>query len=311
MNALLDHLFETGKAFGISHGIENTDQFNNVVFMDDASVFGQDQAGSQILLDSIDEFRGWSNMQLNLGKTVVLDVDSGSGQRDPPKLTFKKVPIKVFPATDSCRHLGFWATANGDMTATQQRVMEKTRATLEVLTHHPLEANMALELFQSVAVSVFRFSAAYVQWTQQELDQLRSLWTRTYKRSEHLCDGTASDIYVFPKTWGGKERSTPDNIIAQALCDNLRRCLVHDDVAKNITTQELQQAKDTFMCSTLDDLNKEMSLWLWNQVSNNRWTRALKACNQIGVQPRWSLEGEEDDDNDDTPFIVLTETKFR
>ena len=30
MNALLEHLTHTGKAHGISHGIESTDQFNNM-----------------------------------------------------------------------------------------------------------------------------------------------------------------------------------------------------------------------------------------------------------------------------------------
>jgi hypothetical protein len=39
----------TGKALGISHGIEETEPFNNVAFMDEY----------------------WSNMRLNIGKTVV------------------------------------------------------------------------------------------------------------------------------------------------------------------------------------------------------------------------------------------------
>jgi hypothetical protein len=61
------------------------------------------------------------------------------------------------------------------MTVTKQRVFEKTREAIGVLTHHPLEAQRARDLFQSTVVSVFRFSAAQVQWTQSELDQLQSL----------------------------------------------------------------------------------------------------------------------------------------
>ena len=78
------------------------------------------------------------------------------------------------------------------------------------------------ELFQSMTVSVFRFSAAQVRWSQAELDQLQSLWTRAYKRAESLQNGTASDIFIFPKRWGGEELSTPINIIAQELCNNIR-----------------------------------------------------------------------------------------
>ena len=102
-------------------------------------------------------------------------------------------------------------------------------------------------LFQSMAVSVFRFSAAQVRWSQAELDQLQSLWLQAYKRAESLINGTANDVFIFPKKWGGEELSTPVNIIAQELCNNITRCLVHDDVAKSITIQELQRAKDEWM----------------------------------------------------------------
>ena len=78
--------------------------------MDDITTLAQDNPGSQILIDAIQEFEDWSNMRLNLGKTVVMDIDGGSGQQDPPTLTYKGRPVKTFQAEDSCRHLGFWAT---------------------------------------------------------------------------------------------------------------------------------------------------------------------------------------------------------
>jgi hypothetical protein len=70
---LLEHLTSTGKALGISHGMVGTEQFNNIAFMDDITTLAQDNAGSQTLLDAIQEFEDWSNMRLNLGKTVVMD----------------------------------------------------------------------------------------------------------------------------------------------------------------------------------------------------------------------------------------------
>ena len=56
INALLEHLTCTGQALGISHGIEETEQFNNVAFMDDVTVLTQDNAGAQTLLDATQEF---------------------------------------------------------------------------------------------------------------------------------------------------------------------------------------------------------------------------------------------------------------
>ena len=37
IHALLEHLTCTGQALGISHGIAETEQFNNVAFMDDVT----------------------------------------------------------------------------------------------------------------------------------------------------------------------------------------------------------------------------------------------------------------------------------
>ena len=184
INALLEHLTSTGKALGISHGMVGTEQFNNIAFMDDITTIAQDNTGSQILLNAIQEFEDWSNMRLNLGKTVVMDIDGGSGQLDPPTLTYKGRTVKTFQVEESCRHLGFWATPNGDMAKTKQRVLAKTREVLGLLTHHPLESKVAKELFHSMAVSVFRFSAAQVRWSKAELDQLRSLWVQAYKRGK-------------------------------------------------------------------------------------------------------------------------------
>ena len=99
--------------------------------------------------------------------------------------------------------------------------LAKTREVLGLLTHHPLETKTVKELFQSMAVSVFRFSAAQVCWSQAELDQLQSLWTRAYKRAENLQNCTLSDIFVFLKRWGGEELSTLINIIVQELCNNI------------------------------------------------------------------------------------------
>ncbi len=210
-------------------------------------------------------------MEADLGKTVVIDIDGGSGQLDPPKLTYKQRTVKTFQAAERCRHLGFWATPNSDMAKTKQRVFTKTREVLGLLTHHLLESKIAKELFHSMAVSVFRFSVAQVfrfcfcknnkrtidRWSKAELDQLRSLWVQAYKREENLPKGTASDIFIFQEKRGGEELSAPANIIAQELCNNIRRSLVHYDVAKSITVMELQRAKEEWMCHTLYELYDE------------------------------------------------------
>ena len=110
INALMEHLSHTGKALGISHGIEETDQFNHVAFMDDITVVAQGDLGSQILMHAVQEFELWSNTKLNMAKIVAMSINGGSEEKDPPRVTYKQKTIKVFQATESCRRLGYWAT---------------------------------------------------------------------------------------------------------------------------------------------------------------------------------------------------------
>ena len=160
INALLEHLMHTGKALGISHGIEETDQFNHVAFMDDITVVAQDDLGSQVLMDAVQEFEFWSNTKLKLTKTVAMSINGGGEEKDPPQVTYKRKPIKVSQATVSCRHLGFWATPNGDMTSTKGRVLEKTREVLGLLTHRDQDSERAFSEYGSKCIQIFSSPSA-------------------------------------------------------------------------------------------------------------------------------------------------------
>jgi hypothetical protein len=96
INALLEHLTHTGKELGISHGIEETDQFNHVAFMDDVTAIAQDDPGSQVLMDAVQEFECWSNTKLNMTKTVAMSINGGGADTHPPQVLYKQKPIKVF-----------------------------------------------------------------------------------------------------------------------------------------------------------------------------------------------------------------------
>ena len=56
----------------MSHGIEGTDQFNNIGFVDDCSLLAQSTGGMQALMDTVQEFEEWSGMKVNLKKTCVV-----------------------------------------------------------------------------------------------------------------------------------------------------------------------------------------------------------------------------------------------
>ena len=159
------------------------------------------------------------------------------------------------------------------MEETKRRILEKTRNARDMVEHHPLTPEQAVELFVSVGVGAFRYSAALVSWTAAELGELEKLWVQAYKRAWLLPLSTASDIFTLPQEEGGLGYPRPLGIMAQELCRHLQRSIKHDDVARQISQWELDQTLERWACASLHDLQQEMKLWKWDQTLGTKWAR--------------------------------------
>ena len=84
---------------------------------------------------------------------------------------------------DACRYLGYWGTENGDMRATKEVVRQKIIAGRDLIKCHPLTPELAMELFTSEGMGVFRFSAALIEWSESELNDVKRLCVQAYKNA--------------------------------------------------------------------------------------------------------------------------------
>ena len=156
-----------------------------------------------------------------------------------------------------------------------------------MIEHHPLTPEQAIELFVSVGVGAFRYSAALVPWTAAELGELEKVWVQAYKRAWLLPLSTASDVFTLPQEAGGLGYPRPLAIMAQELCRHLQRSVKHDDVAKQIAQWDLDQTLETWACASLQDLQQEMGLWKWDQTLGTKWTRVAKCMQLLHMKIEW------------------------
>jgi hypothetical protein len=214
MNALLWLITDRGRKLHVSHGLkcgvqprkkgmtqdtgqaEQVGQFNLVGFVDDLSLFTQTLGGAQALLEAIQEFELWSGLRVNRKKTSAMVIDwqgSGQCQTDETLIYMGQEVVFLAPST-TCRYLGVWGTPTGDMSATKTRIFKKTEDARDLLRHHPLTPEQAIDLFTSIGVGAFRYSAALVPWTEKELERLEAVWIRAWG----LPRTTASDVFILP-----------------------------------------------------------------------------------------------------------------
>jgi len=147
-------------------------------------------------------------MQINVKKTyfLVIDNDKKRGEQKPaPLLTTNGETLQAMNLNDACRYLGYWGTGNGDMRATKEVVRQKIIAARNLIKCHPLTPELVAELFTSKGMGVFRFSAALIELSESELNDVKRLCVQAYTNAWHLPRSTASALFIFLKSHTGKK----------------------------------------------------------------------------------------------------------
>ena len=93
-------------------------------------------------------------------------------------MTINGETLQAINLDDACRYLGYWGTGNGDMRdgdmrATKKVVRQKIIAARDLIKCHPLTPELATELFKSKGMGVFRFSAALIECSESELNDVK------------------------------------------------------------------------------------------------------------------------------------------
>ena len=177
-------------------------------------------------------------MQINVKKTYLLVIDHDKKRREQepaPLLTINGNPLQAMNLDDACRYLGYWGTGNGDMRATTEEVVrQKIIAARGLIKCHPLAPELANELFTSKGMGVFRFSAAPIEWSTSELNDVKRLCVIAHKNTWHLPQSTASALCIFPITHAGKKSALPIAVLTRELLLHAKRCMRHEDVSRKI-----------------------------------------------------------------------------
>jgi len=144
------------------------------------------------------------------------------------------------------------------------------------------------ELFTSKCKGVSRFSAALIEWSESELNDVKRLCVQAYKNAWNLPRSTASALFIFPKTHAGKESTLPMAVLTQKLLLHAERCMRHEDMSRNIVMAGLNRTLDEWSCDSFVELIEEMELWMWDDATGDFWSRLAKALQQSKISVTWA-----------------------
>ena len=117
------------------------------------------------------------------------------------------------------------------MRAAKEVFRQKIIAARDLIKCHPLTPELATKLFTSKGMGVFCFSAALIEWSESELNDVKRLFVQAYKNAWHLPLPTASALFIFPKMHAGKESTLLMAVLTQELLLHAERCMQHEDMS--------------------------------------------------------------------------------
>ena len=138
---------------------------------------------------------------------------------------------------EDVRHLGFWATPNGNWEGMVDRVYASTLEAINIVHHSAkvVRPSAGVNLFNFLAVSVFRYSAALIPWGRHDLgvdtlpaqlDKLGHLWYQGFSATWDLPAGTVHDLFTFPSEQGGMGYLQPVEVMTEAILQHIQKGLL-------------------------------------------------------------------------------------
>jgi len=170
-----------------------------------------------------------------------------------------------------------WDIGARETRATKEVVRQKIIAARNLIKCYPLTPELATKLFTSKGMGVFCFSAALIEWSESELNDVKRLCVQAYKNAWHLPQSTASALFVFPKTHAGKESTLPMAVLTQEWLLHAERCMRHQDVSKKIMLAGLNRTLDDWLCNSFAELIRQIELRKWDDATGDFWWRLAKA----------------------------------
>ena len=284
-NALLIGLRQSGVGVNTITGLRP----NGRGFADDLTLTTGSAAGMQRLLQVVSDFCTWSGMRIKMKKSVVSAYDFKT-RKDLPTddIRYNGEALVCLPAHESYRYLGVRTTLAGGKGAVGpgtrdevHHVFGSTKELIRSLADHQIPLSFAVPSMRMVAASRFRYSAALVQWTDADLEELFKIWMQVERAAWKLQRSFPSAQFRLPSDSGGTPVDHPRVVLVQALAIHITQLVALPDELRELTIRSYRQLCRSCGCSNERELTR--SLAKERKPRRCPVARLLRACGQLEV----------------------------
>jgi hypothetical protein len=187
---------------------------NHLLFMDDLKLYAKNQSELDSLVQSVRLFSDDIKMEFGISKCAHLQIEHGKVTKSEGIRLPNKTEIKSLDAGDSYKYLGILQSDKTHNNEMKSNLTSEYRRRIRVILRSGLNGKNTIQAINARAVSLIRYGAGIVQWTQLELKQLDSKTRKllTIYRSMHPQDDV--DRLYLPRKDGGRGLLSIESTVA-------------------------------------------------------------------------------------------------
>ena len=277
-NYLLHALHQPGVGYQSTTGLQTPCR----AFADDITLTTSDVDATKLFLSIVEIFCEWSGMRLNVPKSEITAYDFRSKtEPDVSNVTVNGIPLQRLPPDQQFRHLGFRFSLLGDFKAEREHITDYTMALLPIVSKHRYSSEQMTSVISSVAFSRFRYSAAFVPWSDSQLNKHHNLWIRLFKGAWRLAPGFPAAPFKFPRSHGGCPVPHPKVFLLQALTSHVEQLVTFDDDIRATACMHYQHLRMSYGCHSQSEL--QHALRDAKSIPNCPIAKLLKLGLDLGV----------------------------
>ena len=210
----------------------------------------------QAIIAPVGAYLKWSGLLINVLKSKVSAIDNSTGGVvATDSIRHEGATFPVLLPDQAHKHLGVRLTLTGDFSQEKARVTDEMRLRLSALRKDKLLPPVLKEVAIKIGVvSVFRYSAGLVPWSNTELDQISMSWVAAYKQAWSFSTKLDSSPMWLDRDEGGRECPSAVEEWIRAVLDVWEQCIGLPGEISRQAIQHLQTSCLDHGCHSLNQL---------------------------------------------------------
>ena len=200
-----------------SYELSNREKINHLLFMDDLKLFARSEKGLDSLVQTVRVFSDDIGMQFGIEKCAMLVMRRGKKVKSEGIALPNNEKIRSLDETEGYKYLGVLEADEVLHKDMKEKLRKEYYRRVRKVLQSKLSGGNVIKAVNTWAVSLLRYSAAFVDWTREDLRELDRKTRKVMNMNSALHPRDSVARLYLPRKEGGRGLMSVEDCVDQAV----------------------------------------------------------------------------------------------